>query len=412
MKQKLVAFIALSLLFAQSDVAHSAKNIRRAGSTRRASTVHVTGTIANINATVAETTQVSTDYTKPAPITDAVAKKACDKMVIETLTAYREAVEKDPKKIKYKTASEAYAGLSFPKVNGNEANEVFCANFLENSVEKLWANNNIFTNKSEKACNKAKARAIAAERCWQFANAEKNNNPKFSEEQFNEYCGNDAISQIYNNDIPGVTDTTTADDFSDNKLPKLFSDVGFMGLNIAGYTRLLDWDIDLKTTEYPREVVQIVNSVLSQGKIACGNDFAATMHDTNFQLVDKTGSLERRIKEKGLLAGAKDWGVDQAGAIKGTNWANEVKAGTSEKQQKENNVKALDEAKDLLNEIDNAREITGGMNQIEGVSLSNEQQQFNAVREKLPTHNKIYSDLTSDQIDAVNTLKKLNEKIK
>ena len=346
MKQKLVALIAFGLLIAQSDEADAARSNRRAGSRSRSSNVRISGTTTSVSATVADTTTVSTDYTKPAPITDAVAKRNCTRAVVKGLQDYCG-------KNKCRNATEAFSGFTFPAnemIGENRLTETFCANFIEEAVNNLWNDYDSYAKNDKKVCNIAKARATAAESCYQYAIANGNKKARvgikevFSEDELDDYCGTEAIKKQYalyaDGDVLSDGDVGTS-------LTTPFSRVGMSGWsNLAAFTRLIDLKFDTRSNEWPREIVQLVNSINTQGQIACGRDFAAQLKDTSFQLVDKSGSLEKRINEKGLFAGVKDWGVDQIGAFKGTNWADKAKAGKTTEERAE--AKNLEEAKEIF----------------------------------------------------------------
>ncbi len=305
-KQTLVLLGILGIITNNAN----ARNNRRSGYMGgRTKNVNIYGTTTQINATAADTTMVSTDKTKPAPITDAVAQRECYKNVASALKTYCNTTGNT-----CNNPTEIYAMLTVP-------DEKFCANFIETAVNKLWNKYDEYTNKDEKNCNIALARSLAAESCYRYALTQQNKEVVITEDKFSEYCGDTAIKTIYDkiSKTPGNIDTG-------DSLPKYFASVGFIGWsNLASYTRLLDGKIDFKTNEYPRELVQLVNSLKSEGNMMCGDKHYTQLYDTNMQLFDKSGSLEKRINEKGIISGTVDWGVDQLGAIKGTDWSNSIK---------------------------------------------------------------------------------------
>lgn len=316
-KQTLVLLGILGIITNNAN----ARNNRRSGYMGgRTKNVNIYGTTTQINATAADTTMVSTDKTKPAPITDAVAQRECYKNVANALEKHCITENKA-----CNNPTEIYAMLTVP-------DEKFCANFIETAVNKLWNKYDEYTNKDEKNCNIALARSLAAESCYRYALTHQNKQvviyegseekkEKFGHDTFYKYCGSSAIQTIYDkiSKTPGNIDTG-------DSLPKYFASVGSIGWsNLASYTRLLDGKIDFKTNEYPRELVQLVNSLKSEGNMMCGDKHYTQLYDTNMQLFDKSGSLEKRINEKGIISGTVDWGVDQLGAIKGTDWSNSIK---------------------------------------------------------------------------------------
>ena len=319
MTKKLIALLGLAVLFAPN--ADAARDTRR--SQRGVRNVNISGTTTSINATVADTTIVSNDYTKPAPITDAVAKRTCTNLVVQGLTKF--CGDK-----KCKNATEAYAGLVMP-TNTIATSDIYCANFIEDAVNNLWNSYDSYALNETKNCNIALARSLAAEACYRYVLTMQNQKIRISEADLNEFCGTEAIKKQYSQLSNGET-IEEAEASNNNDIAKSFSKVGNIGWsNLASYTRLLDGKIDFKTTEFPRDLIMLVNSLTSQGNMMCGEKNYTELKDANIQLIEKTGSLEKRIQEKGLLAGSKDWGVDQfVGTFKGENWADKVKAGKTE----------------------------------------------------------------------------------
>ena len=392
MKQKLVALIALSLLFAQSESTRAARgNARRAAGTRaRTSNVRVTGTTTTITATAADTTSVSDDYSKPAPITDAVAKRKCDQMVANKLKS-----DKDRKKT-YKSSADAYANLVLPTYEEapNSANDTFCANFIEDSVAKLWNDFDSYAESSKKFCNIAKARALAAGQCYQYAISEVQLKPRlgfdvFSAEELDPYCGTDAIKNLYKQQFAEELDSKDVG----TSLTRPFSKVGGSGWsNLAKYGNVLDLKLDVRSAEWPQDITQLVNSINNQGKIACGESFVADIMPTMSKL-DNTSSIEKRINEKGLLAGGKDWIVDQIGAITGTNRAEEMKAGKTKEERE------LEEAKKKLIKIDDEYKKLTGSDQ---TSPEEAKRKYEEVRNRINAkQGEVNEKLTKEDINTV-----------
>lgn len=316
MTKKLIALLGLAVLFAPN--ADAARDTRR--SQRGVRNVNISGTTTSINATVADTTIVSNDYTKPAPITDAVAKRTCTNLVVQGLTKF--CGDK-----KCKNATEAYAGLVMP-TNTIATSDIYCANFIEDAVNNLWNSYDSYALNETKNCNIALARSLAAEACYRYVLTMQNQKIRISEADLNEFCGKDAVITQYSQLSNGekIIETEVGDNIA-----TYFANVGKIGVsNLASYTRLLDLKIDFKTTEFPRDLIMLVNSLTSQGNMMCGEKNYTELKDANIQLIEKTGSLEKRIQEKGLAAGFKDWTVDQIGAFTGENWTEKAKAGKTE----------------------------------------------------------------------------------
>lgn len=354
MTKKLIALLGLAVLFNQN--ADAARNSRRNSSSARSASsrrslsgnVKVSGTTTSVNATVADTTVRTTDYTQVAPITDASAKRSCTAMVVKSLKTYCG-------NNKCKNATEAYAGISLP-TDTTEANEIYCANFIEEAVNNLWNSYDSYAANDTKNCNIALARSLAAEECYRYVLTRQNEKVVISSGDLNSRCGKSAIKSQYKRISNGeeISDSETGD-----SLTSYFSNVGNIGWsNLAAYGRLLDLKIDFKTTEFPRDLIQLVNSLKSEGNMMCGEKNYTELYDANIALVDKTSSIERKINEKGLFAGGKEYIVDQFGAFKGTNWANDTMAGkTKEEREADTFEKAQKKFDELTKDINNAKSI-------------------------------------------------------
>lgn len=354
MTKKLIALLGLAVLFNQN--ADAARNSRRNSSSARSASsrrslsgnVKVSGTTTSVNATVADTTVRTTDYTQVAPITDASAKRSCTAMVVKSLKTYCGSN-------KCKNATEAYAGISLP-TDTTEANEIYCANFIEEAVNNLWNSYDSYAANDTKNCNIALARSLAAEECYRYVLTRQNEKVVISSGDLNSRCGKSAIKSQYKRISNGeeISDSETGD-----SLTSYFSNVGNIGWsNLAAYGRLLDLKIDFKTTEFPRDLIQLVNSLKSEGNMMCGEKNYTELYDANIALVDKTSSIERKINEKGLLAGGKEYIVDQFGAFKGTNWANDTMAGkTKEEREADTFEKAQKKFDELTKDINNAKSV-------------------------------------------------------
>lgn len=354
MTKKLIALLGLAVLFNQN--ADAARNSRRNSSSARSvssrrslsGNVKVSGTTTSVNATVADTTVRTTDYTQVAPITDASAKRSCTAMVVKSLKTYCG-------NNKCKNATEAYAGISLP-TDTTEANEIYCANFIEEAVNNLWNSYDSYAANDTKNCNIALARSLAAEECYRYVLTRQNEKVVISSGDLNSRCGKSAIKSQYKRISNGeeISDSETGD-----SLTSYFSNVGNIGWsNLAAYGRLLDLKIDFKTTEFPRDLIQLVNSLKSEGNMMCGEKNYTELYDANIALVDKTSSIERKINEKGLFAGGKEYIVDQFGAFKGTNWANDTMAGkTKEEREADTFEKAQKKFDELTKDINNAKSV-------------------------------------------------------
>lgn len=351
MTKKLIALIGLSLLF--SPQSNAARNTRRASSNTRSASqnVRVTGSTVNINANVSDTTYTETDYSKIAPATDPIAKRKCTELVVEALTEYCGTDKK------CKNATEAYAKIKIED-NPNGPNEIYCANFIEEAVNNLWDSYDTYKATNEKNCNIALARSLAAEECYRYALTQKNVRKFFDLNTWNAFepfsesdlsmCNKAAVVKIYNTISNG--DTITEDEAGDN-IASYFSKVGASGWsNITAYTRLLDGKIDFTTTEFPRDLILLVNSLKSQGNMMCGQDHYTELVDANIQLIDKTGSWEKQIKEKGAIAGTADYIADTTESIVNlsTLLSNTIKSDKAEKA-----AQNAEKATEKLAEIDN-----------------------------------------------------------
>lgn len=386
MTKKLIALLGLAVLFNQN--ADAARNSRRNSSSARSASsrrslsgnVKVSGTTTSVNATVADTTVRTTDYTQVAPITDASAKRNCTAMVVKSLKNYCGSN-------KCKNATEAYAGIILP-TDTTAVNEIYCANFIEEAVNNLWNSYDSYAANDTKNCNIALARSLAAEECYRYVLTSQNEKVVISSGDLNSRCGKSAIQLQYKRISNGeeISDSETGD-----SLTSYFSKVGNIGWsNLAAYGRLLDLKIDFKTTEFPRDLIQLVNSLKSEGNMMCGEKNYTELYDANIALVDKTSSIERKINEKGLLAGGKEYIVDQIGAFKGTNWANDTMAGkTKEEREADKQIKDIKSAKDMLNKFDgNIETLTTSINEITDETkksdLTKKIEELKAQKEAIP----------------------------
>ena len=306
MNKKVIALFGLAVLASQ-NVDAARRNTVRSGM----DTVNIRGTTTSINASVSDTTKTSSDYTKIAAVTDAVAKRKCEGMVVDALKSYCG-------KNKCKSSAEAYAKITLP-TDTSDVNEIYCANFIEGAVEKNWNSYDSYALNEAKNCNIALARSLAAEACYRYVLTNQNEKVVITKSSLDSYCGRDAVKAQYTQLSNGET---ISDNEAGDDLTGYFSKVGNIGLsNLVSYTRLLDGKIDFKTTEFPRDLIQLVNSLKSQGNMMCGEKNYTELYNANIELVEKKGSLERKIEEEGLLKGGKNWVVDQGAVFLGEDWA-------------------------------------------------------------------------------------------
>lgn len=326
MKKQLAVLASILTLFG-SDT-YASRN-RRANSIRSRGTqnVNVTGTTTTVNVSIADTIASKTAYTSIAPITDKQAERECTKMIVNALKKQCTGTNK------CKNATETYAILEFDdaKLDGGKSDipsayrTTYCANFIETAVNKLWNSYDSVANLNEQNCNMALARSLAAEACYRNILATKNQGGALEDRDTNA-CNTDAVRNYYKQ-LAG-DDSTIPSSLNGNDLTKIFSSVGKMSnwnwTALAGKFADLDFS-ENTTSEYPRELVQLVNSLKSTGNVMCGPDRYTELYDTNFALVDKTSSLEKAIKEKGILKGAADYITDQVSVFTGTNSTNKYK---------------------------------------------------------------------------------------
>ncbi|MDR2098844.1 MAG: hypothetical protein LBO78_02355, partial [Rickettsiales bacterium] len=330
----------------------TAAEAQRAGRTARAgrvggrsgvpSTVNVQGSLTSVSATVADTTATtSVDCTKPAPVTDAQANRVCALAVQQALDVLD--------KSKRKNATVAYANIELAGKTVSVTDgvtpatcnvEPYCANFIETNVNKMWDTYDAYAQNDQKQCNIMLARMFAAEDCYRYV-LTNNTMDGFTAigGRKVEGCSNADIWSHYQKLDPFETDTTVADD---GNIEKYFEKVGGIGLsNLLAYpARIVDLKIDFTTAEFPRELVQLVNSMHNNANAMCGADRFTALYDANFPINydAKQTSLERQVAEKGLLLGGKQWGVNQIGAVMGTNWADEAMAGKTREEKNKKNL--------------------------------------------------------------------------
>lgn len=328
MKKYILLMFSLLLCF---NFVNARRPANRAGgrNNRRGSSfnTNISGTINTVETKLEDTMTVHTDLSKPAPTIDSTAQRTCYRFVANRLKKYC-----TDNKDSCTNATEVYANLDFsdPYKDKNDntiATEIYCTNFIETAVNKLWDSYDSYANNEEKNCNIALARTMAAEACYRFALTQQNKKvviyegdeekgDDYNKDKFVGYCGTKKIKEYYAKISGRNEDINTGDG-----LPAYFHNVGNIGWsNIGAYAdRILSLKIDFKTNEYPRELVQLVNSLKSEGNMMCGEKNYSQLYDTNFQLFDKTGALGKAIDNKGILAGSRDYFLDQVSVFTGTD---------------------------------------------------------------------------------------------
>lgn len=333
--ESIILATILTLLSVNTNAARNTRGARII-TPRTTTNVNVTGTTTTISATIADTTAGKTDYDKIAPITDKQAERECTNLVVQALKKQCTGANK------CKNATETYASLSFKDdMLDSTTNisipsayrETYCANFLETAVNKLWNSYDSVATLNEENCNIALAKAFAAEDCYLYVMTNQAEKVIIKEDDLKSRCGAEGITNQYN----ALTGENKADgSIGDDKLAQYFSKVGNIGVSdlMAYPARVLDLKIDFKSSSFPRELVQLVNTIKSQGNVMCGPDRYTELYDTNMPLEIKQTSLQKAVQEKGILKGTSDFVIDQIGVFAGENWADRAK---------EQGVKALPE---------------------------------------------------------------------
>ncbi len=320
MNKKLILLTTILSIIGMESYA-SKTNIRRnlstRNNTRTASSVNLNGTITTINANVEDTTKLTTyDPNTPAPITDQIAKRNCAKMVSNAMDTYC-------KDNKCTNITQIYANLTYTEIPG-QANEIYCANFLESSIKDLLSAHNTKDLSNEKNCNIALATSFAAEDCYLYVMTNQSSQVIINKDELEKRCGINAIKEQYKK----ITkEEISESDIIHDDLANYFSKVGNIGFSdlLAYPARVMDLKIDFKTSAFPRELVQLVNTIKSQGNVMCGPDRYSQLYDTNMPLEIKQTSWQKARDEKGLFKGTGDWIANQVSAFTGTNTTDEYK---------------------------------------------------------------------------------------
>ena len=339
MKKQLILLV--SILAILENNAYSSR--RRALSSRGRGTqnINVSGTTTSIQATIADTIAEKTAYENIAPITDKQAERECTNMVVKALRKQCSGTNK------CKNATETYAMLEFDdaKLEGTSLipssyRTTYCANFLETAVNKLWNSYDSALNLEEENCNIALAKAFAAEDCYLYVMTNQSTKVYIDPSELKGKCGVEGIKKQYKNITS--TDLTNTSALNDD-LANYFSKVGNIGFSdIMAYPgRALDLKIDFKTSAFPRELVQLVNTIKSQGNVMCGPDRYSELYDTNMPLEIKQSSWQKAVNEKGILKGSVDYFTDQISVFTGTDRMDEWKKDpfkAGQKTTKENKI--------------------------------------------------------------------------
>lgn len=334
-----------------------------------------TGTYTPSSTTVITTTSSSTQNQssemacgKPATTDNVIAKRLC-------ASAYSDALDLYCKNTTCTSAIKVAMNMNFgiPLLNGKNDEEKtvsinvngteckaddldkFCSNFAEELVSGLWPLYSDQAKRERKTCNFAKAKFNAAQECFTYILSEKNNAGMtgfFDTKKLNDIdkgiekrCGKQAIIDNYekisidswdsnddalffnekSNAVSGKVGTGANKKLS-SSVATQFANIGNANWNISGKVgRFLDLDWDLKTSTYPREIVVLANTFITDGETSCGSKFRTEMQDTSFEIKNKQSNLEREIAKKGLLKGLFDYSINQASAIMGEEWADNVK---------------------------------------------------------------------------------------
>lgn len=325
-KKLILTAMILSTLCINSYASPTIRRNNTGRINRSANTVNVGGTITAINASVEDTTTVSEySLTNPAPITDQIAKRNCTKMVNNAMDIYCKSSNN-----KCTNATQIYANLTYKTLRDENtqkeiANEVYCANFLESAIEDLLPSYNSKNLMEEENCNIALAKSFAAEDCYLYVMTNQSSQVIIKESDLKARCGIEGIQKQYKNLTKTNAPTTEA---INDDLALYFSKVGNIGFSdlLAYPARVIDLKIDFKTSAFPRELVQLVNTIKSQGNVMCGPERYSELYDTNMPLEIKQTSWQKARDEKGLLKGTGDWIADQTSAFIGTNKTEEYKA--------------------------------------------------------------------------------------
>lgn len=365
---------------------------QRRGRSSTISTKNFRGTLQNNNLSMQNTITISSPNDNMicgiAPsTTNNLAKRKC-------AIAYSEGLKEFCKT--YPCTSKIKVELSFSfalpnltsiatDINGINCNgenlDKFCSPFSSSLLDGLWDLYSEQTIRERKNCNFAKAKYTAAQDCFMYIQAEKNNSvgnifnaKKITklDKGIDEKCGHDAILNKYKN--IAIDEWTKEDEnkfFKGSKInsdgliegtdayqgkkelsstvASLFANVGDNTWNYSGQIgKLAELNLDTKSSTYPRELVVIANTFVTEGETACGKNFKADMEDTSFELTDKRSALEKEIAKKGALKGLFDYTIkNTVGVFAGDNaakdWINKGIGGKIKEAKEEKENKKIQE---------------------------------------------------------------------
>ena len=353
-----------------NTVFSATKKASRFSKTRSASVKNFSGTFDRNNFTGTTSSSYKVSDTNVmrcgvAPdVTNNMAKRLCAVAMADALKVYCQNYPCQNKlKVEYTfnfdlpTLTNISAEVNGASCSGKNLN-TFCLPFQDELLNGLWDLYSETNVRERKNCNMAMAKYSAAQDCFQYIQAEKNqsvggifDSSKISDldKGIDEKCGKEAILKKYKTialDDLDASDMNTyfgmakSDDgivsyssegFQGKKklsstVASLFANVGDNSWNVMGQVgKLTDLKLDMKSSTYPRELVVIANTFITEGETACGKDFSSTMEDTSFNLLDKRSALERAIAKKGILKGTFDYVLDNTVGIVSEDKADDIK---------------------------------------------------------------------------------------
>ena len=300
-----------------------------------------------------------------ASISNAQAERLCASVFVDALKIYCK---------EYSCQSKAKVDFSFnfglESLSGVSANiggvncsgknlNTFCLAFQSKLLDKLWDFYSEQSIRNRKNCNMAMAKYSAAQDCYQYIIAEKNqsvdsvfNSSKISnfDKEIDDRCGRDAILKKYKNiavdelenadmnvyfgsaklekdgTLSSANDAVQGKKKLSSNVASLFANVGDNTWNIVGQIgKLADLKLDMKSSTYPRDIVVIANTFVTDGETACGKNFAVDMEKTSFEIKDNKSALEREIAKKGLLKGVFDFTLDNTVGLVSEDKVDEIK---------------------------------------------------------------------------------------
>lgn len=393
MKKLKFSFLFLIACITTNTTVFSAP--QRRGRSSTTSTKKFRGTLQNNNFSIknlSTTTTLSTNDenmtcgVSPSP-TNNLAKRKCAIAYSEGLKEYCKTYP-CTSKIKVELSfSFALPNLENIKTDINGTNctgenlNKFCSPFTTSLLDGLWDLYSEQTIRERKNCNFAKAKYSAAQDCFMYIQAEKNNSvgnifntKKITklDKGIDEKCGHDAILNKYKNiaidewteedenkffkgskiNSDGLiegTDTYQGKKELSSTVASLFANVGDNTWNYSGQIgKLAELNLDTKSSTYPRELVVIANTFITEGENSCGKDFKVDMEDTSFEISDKRSALEKEIAKKGALKGLFDYTIKNtvgvfAGDNAAQNWIDKGIGGKIKEAKEEKENKKIQE---------------------------------------------------------------------